>query len=102
MDTRSFLSNFRLVRKPSSRLTKIAVVGVIVLSVAALLALHSAVLNARAERDAYRQLAQELEQENRRLESQIENLGTAEGVEQIAKDELGMANPDDIILEPEN
>ncbi len=102
MNIRNFTRQFRFVRKPSSRMTKIAVAGAVAISCMAMLALHAAVLDAQADRDAYRQMALELEQENSRLESQIGNLGTAEGVEQIAKDELDLVDPDTVIIEPEN
>ena len=102
MTIRKLLSQIKLVNKRSSRVTKIAVCAAVALSVVALLVLHSAALDAQAKADAWRERAQQLEQENDRLQAQIDNLGSAESVEQIAKDELGLVDPDTIVIQPEN
>lgn len=102
MTIRDFKSQFRLVYKPSTRLTKIAVCAAVALSAVTLLVLHSATLDARAQADAWRAKAQQLEQENSRLESQIENLGSAESVEDIANNELGLTDPDTVVIEPQD
>ena len=102
MKIRKIMSQIKLVNKRTSRTTKIAVCVAVALSVVALLVLHSAALDAQAKADAWRERAQQLEQENDRLQSQIDNLGSADSVEQIAKDELGLVDPDTIIIQPEN
>ena len=102
MDIRKMARQFKLVIKRSSRTTKIAVCAAIVLSVVTIAVLHCATLDARAKAEAWRQKAQQLEQENDRLQSQIDSLGTADGIGQIAQDELGLVPPDTIIIEPEN
>lgn len=102
MDIRQMARQFKLVVKRSSRTTKIAVCAAVTLSVVTMLVLHAATLDAREQAEHWRQQAQQLEQENDRLQSQIDNLGTAEGVGQIAQDELGLVPPDTIIIQPEN
>lgn len=102
MTIRELMRHIKLVNKRTSRTTKIAVCTAVALSVAALLVLHSAALDAQAKADAWRERAQQLEQENDRLQSQIDNLGSADSVEQIAKDELGLVDPDTIVIQPEN
>lgn len=102
MTIRELMRQVKLVNKPSSRMTKIAVGTAVALSVVALLVLHSAALDAQAKADAWREKAQQLEQENERLQSQIESLGSLESIEQIAKDELGLVDPDTIVIQPEN
>ncbi len=102
MTIRKLLSQIKLVNKPSSRMTKVAVCAAIALSVVALLVLHSAALDAQAKADAWREKAQQLEQENDRLQAQIDSLGSSDSVEQIAKDELGLVDPDTIVIQPEN
>ena len=102
MTARELKSRIRVVYRRSSKLTKMAVCLAIALSTVTLLVLRSATLDARAQTDALKDQAQQLEQENDRLEDKIEDLGSIDSVEQIAKDELGLVNPDTIIIEPEN
>lgn len=102
MTARNFTARIRLIYKRSSRLTKIAVCVAVLLSTAALLALHSATLDAQAKADALRDQAAQLEQENNKLEDKIENLGSLDSVEQIAQEELGLVDPSTVIIEPEN
>ena len=42
----------------------------------------------------------ELEQENAALQENINNLDTVQGVEQIARDELGLVDPDTVLIQP--
>ncbi len=102
MTLQELVKNVRLVKTRSSKLTKIAICFAIALSMVALLALHAVTLNEKARADALKQQAQQLEQENNKLETNIDGLGSLEGVSQIAKDELGMVDPDTVIIEPEN
>ena len=102
MTLRNLTSRIRLVYKRSNTLTKVAVCAAVVLSTAALLMLHSATLDAQANRDALQQQAQQLEQEKNQLSDKIDSLGSADSVEQIAKDELGLVDPDTVIITPEN
>ena len=102
MDIRQMARQFKLVVKRSSRTTKIVVCTAVLLSVVTILVLHSATLDAQARAEAWRQKAQQLEQENQKLEEKIENLGTLEGIKDIAQDELGLTDKDTVVLEPEN
>ena len=102
MTLRNLTSRIRLVYKRSNTLTKVAVCAAIVLSTAALLTLRSAALDAQADREALQQEAQRLEQEQNQLNDKLDSLGSADSVEQIAKDELGLVDPDTIIITPGN
>ena len=102
MTIRELMRHIKLVNKRTSRATKIAVCTAVAVSLTALLVLHSAALDAKAKADAWRERAQQLEQENDRLQAQIDNLGSGNSVEQIAKDELGLVDPDTIVIQPEN
>lgn len=95
------LKNIRLVYRRSSTLTKTVVLSAIVLSLAALLTLSLSIRAYDREAQKMKDQAAQLEQENATLESKIENQGSAEGVEQFAKDELGLVDPDTVILVPE-
>lgn len=102
MTVKQMIKNIRLVRARSSKLTKTAICLAIVLSTVALLALHAATLHAKAQAEALKDQAQQLQQDNDRLESNIDGLGSLEGAGQIAKEELGMVDPDTVIIKPEN
>lgn len=103
MENRSeFFSRIRLVYKRSSTVTKVLVLCAVVLSTVALTGLHLAIADAQAQTEAIRNHAAQLEQENQRLEQKIDALGSMESVEQIARDELGLADPDSVIFQPQN
>ena len=102
MNVRNLTGRIRLVYKRSSKLTKVAVCAAIALSTVTLLVLRSATLDAQAKADALRDQAAQLEQENNRLEDQINDLGSVDSVEQIAQEQLGLVDPSTIIIKPEN
>ena len=89
-------SKFKLVYKPGKTMTKVALLGVIVLSTVTLIALHAAIDRSEARAEAMRSEAAGLEQENSKLESQID--GGAD-IEQIAGEELGLVDPDKVIFD---
>ena len=92
----------RLVYKRSSNLTKIVVLCAIVLSTVTLLILGSVIHDTRSRTEALRAQASRLEQGNSRLEELIDSLGTVAGIERIAREELGLVDPDSVILTPES
>lgn len=94
-------SRIRLVYKRSKPLTKIVVLCAIVLSMVALLAIRQQLLDAQALKDSLKDQASQLEQENGQLEDKIDSLGSIDSVEDIAKDELGLVDPDTVIIDPE-
>lgn len=95
------LKRIRVVFTRSSTLTKTVVLSAIVLSMVALLALNLT-LNIVEKRTAeLTDQAAQLEQENEELEANVEGLGSADSVEQIAKDELGLVDPDTVVIDPE-
>ena len=97
-----FLKSVKLVYKRSSNVTKIVVLSAIVICMAALIILGGAIRDARARADALRTQASRLEQENNRLSALIDSLGTVAGIEQIAREELGLVDPDSVIITPSN
>ena len=84
---RPLYKRIRLVYRRSSTTAKVIVLAAIILSTAALLTLRGAIQDANAEAQA--------------LRDQASQLGSLNGIEQIAKDELGLVNPDTIIIEPQ-
>ena len=95
-------SRVRFVYKRSSTLTKVLVLSAVVLSTVTLLGLRSRIQKADAQIAAQQAQISREQQENEDLEQKIDALGTLEGVEQIARDELGLEDPDTVILVPES
>ena len=96
-----WLSRVRLVYKRSSLTLKIMVLCAIVVSIVTLSVLGGVLADQQAQTEAMRQQAGRLEQENQDLEDKIDNLGSVDSVEDIAKEELGLVDPDTVIIDPE-
>ena len=92
--------NVKIVLRPSSPWLKILVILVIVLSMAALVALSWVRSSINAKTEDLRQQAAELEYENEVLEDKIGDLGSVQSVQDIAEEELGLVNPDTVIIDP--
>ena len=80
---------------------KIVALAMVVLSMAALLLVWLYKQDAQKEYDKLRDQAITLEQENNRLQQAIDKLGTVQGIAQIAKEQLGLVDPDTVIIEPD-
>ena len=92
--------NLKFVVRPSTPLLKIVVILVILFSMAALVAM-SWVRSSIAERTADMQAqAAELEYQNEELEEKVGKLGSVESVKDIAREELGLVDPDEVVVEP--
>jgi len=91
----------KLVYRRSRTLTKVVVLTALVLSMAALLTLGSAIAAARNTTEELRSEAVELEQENSRLQQYIQELGTVQGIIRIAQEKLGLIEPGTVIFKPE-
>ncbi len=96
----AYLKRIRIYWQRSPQTEKI-LLGVIGLCLVALVVLGLTVSDARTRAAEAAARAAELEQENARLEDNIEALGSAEGVEQIARDELDLVDPDTTVVIPE-
>ncbi len=96
----SYLKRVRLVYRRSNTLTRGLILSAIVVSMAILLALHLSISAAQDHTEDLADKAGRLEQENQQLEENIDGLGSADSVEQIAKDELGLVDPDTTIIDP--
>ena len=92
------ISRIRIVPQRSSTLTKTVVLVAVVLSMAALLALGAAINNYRAQAQALKDQAAQLEQENGQLEDKTDKKGTLEGLLEFAQDFLGLVDPNSVIF----
>ena len=96
------LKLIKLRLRPGSRSTKIMLIVAILLAMVALITLRLAIYQLDIRTADLKDKAAALEQENRDLRENIGILGSVQSVIQIAMDELGLVNPDTIILEPES
>ena len=97
---RSTLKRVRLVYRRSSTLTKTVVIATIAISMVVLLFLHGHITAAEKRYEAEKNQAAHLEQDNNKLEENINSIGSVDNAEQIAKDELGMLPSDSVIMIP--
>lgn len=81
-------------------LTRVVLIAVLVLSIVTLITLRFLSWQRTSEIEAMRQEAEILEAENDDLQSKIDGKDSVEGVAQIAGDELGLVDPDTIVIDP--
>ena len=98
---RDYVRRIQVEFRPSRPLTKIVVIVAIVLSMAALITLRLAQDRIEAQTNDMLAEAARLEQENQELQDKIDTMDTVEGVVDIAQEELGLVEPDTIIIKPE-
>ena len=91
----------RLVVRSGSPALKIVMTVLIVFSMAALTALAWVRGSIRSQVEDLRQEAAALEQENRELQEKINALGSVQSVQDIAREELGLVDPNTIMIQPE-
>ncbi len=90
----------QVVYRRSSPLTKVVVIAAIVLSIAALATLRWTQNDILTEIADLRQQIAQLEQETAELEEKLDDLGSVQGVMDVAQDELGLVDPSTIIITP--
>ena len=91
----------RLVVRSGSPALKIVMTVLIVFSMAALTALAWVRGSIRSQVEDLRQEAAALEQENRELQEKINALGSVQSVQDIAREELGLVDPNTVVIQPE-
>ena len=91
--------NVKIVFRRSRPLTKVVVIAAILLSMAALIALRWTLNDIQAETQDMRSEAARLEQENAELEEKIGELGSVQSMMDIAEEELGLVDPDTVVIE---
>ena len=92
--------NIRFIPRPGPRKLKIVFVALILACAAALTALGIVRSRIQQQTQAALDQAAALEQENADLAEKKENLGSSSSIKEIAKEELGLVDPDTIILDP--
>lgn len=94
------LKKIKFIPRRASVLSKAVLLSVVVFSTVTMLAMGSAVVQGRQTVEDLRQSAMALEQEQQDLQNRIDDLGTDEAVRQIAQEELGLVDPDTVIIIP--
>ena len=94
------LKKIKFIPRRGSLLGKAVLLSVGVFSTAASLAMNTALVQGRQRAEDLRQSAMVLEQAQQDLQNRIDDLGTDEGVRQIAQEELGLVDPDTVIIIP--
>ena len=82
-------------------LIKILACVAIVLAIVALAALRWSQNRIQAETDALRDQAADLQHENADLQDKIDGLGSIDSVKEIAEEELGLVDPDTVVIDPD-
>ena len=96
------LKNAKIVIRQSPATLKIILIVLILFSIVALAALRWVHLGILDETDNLRREASELEYANQRLEEKTDELGSVKSVEDIAREELGLVDPDTVIIDPQS
>ena len=94
------LKNAKVVVRRSPAALKIALIVLILLSMAALFALRWVHTGILAETENLRDTAAELEEANADLQQKTEDIGSVQSVKDIANEELGLVDPNTIIISP--
>ncbi len=87
--------------RPASNILKIILTILILFSIVALIALrwvHNGILT---QIDELKEEASDLEHANEELDQKTQELGSVQSIEDIAKEELGLVDPDTILIDPE-
>ena len=87
--------------RPASNILKIILIVLILFSIVALVALrwvHNGILT---QIDELKEEASDLEYANAELDQKTEELGSVQSIQDIAKEELGLVDPDTVIIDPE-
>ena len=96
---RLFLSRFQLQYRRTPTLHKVVVAAAIVLSSVTLISLRLGHWESKAKLSELQHRAAVLEQQNQELREDIGRLGTTDSIRDIAQEELGLVDPDTIIIE---
>ena len=80
---------------------KAMLIVLIVLSTAALVALRWVHNGIQAETQRKTEQAAAMEGENADLQEKIDSIGSVQSIRQSAQDELGLADPDTVLIHPE-
>ena len=100
MAKQSPFHRIRLVYRRSSLLLKILVLVTILVSAAALIALRVRLVGYQEQSKFLQSQAAQLQQKNEALEEDIAALGSKDSIREIAKEQLGLMDPESKFFSP--
>ncbi|MDY4582513.1 MAG: hypothetical protein SPD81_06625 [Candidatus Faecousia sp.] len=95
------LKNVKLEIRPSPVALKVLLIVLILFSTAALAALRWVHNGIQAQTENLRTEAAAVEYANSVLEQKKADLGSVQSIQDIAKEELGLVNPDTVVIDPQ-
>ena len=98
---KEFLGRIRFVYRRTSNITKIIVIVAIVLCMTTLIALRLSTTALENRTEDLRHQAGMLEEENSTLEEKIDELGSVKSIVEIAEEELGLVQPNAVVIQTE-
>lgn len=96
---REYFGKFQFVYRRSRPSVKIVTIAALVFSVLAVVSVSWAKASVENRTENLRQEAIRLEHENQDLQNRIDIMGSVESVRQIAREELGLVDPDTVIID---
>ena len=87
--------------RPASNILKVILILLILTSIVALIALRWVHTGILTEITDLKEEASGLEYANEELDRKTEQLGSVQSIQDIAKEELGLVDPDTILIDPE-
>ena len=98
---KKMISKVQFVRRRSGKGTIIVIIIAIVLSMGALMALHLSMNDLKNRTEDLRNKAVHLIAENEKLDENIAQVDSIQGIVQVAEDELGLVQPDAVFYSEE-
>ena len=99
-ENRETIGRTNVVVRSGPPLLRIVLVALIVLSITAVSALILVNAGIRAQTRQMQSEIAALQSENEKLKGQISSLGTPESIRDIAREELGLVDPNTVIINP--
>lgn len=90
----------KIVLRPGPRKLKIVLILLVLASLVTLASLGAVLYGIHSQTQAALDQAAELEHENAELEHKTDNADSSSVIREIAQDELGLVDPDTIIIDP--
>ena len=92
--------NIRVTLRPGAKKLKIVLVILILVCAAALVTLSMVRGRIEAQTQSLLDQAAGLEQDNADLKEKTDQLGTSSSIKEIAREELGLVDPDTVLITP--
>ena len=102
MEKKNPLKNVKVITRPSPPALKIILIVLIILSMAALVTLRLVHNGLQEEIQKQKDLAADYEHENSVLDEKMKDPDSVENIIDIAQEELGLVDPDTILIEPQS